>query len=120
MRRVTRLACLASLLLLGACTIWPPAGTGGWAEHAPAATEADPRLVVAQNRFAELAAGEVGRRSPAAVVEIRVLMVRALRSSAADLEPAAQTDLVAFEQAVDALAGARAAPQPLVTRERAS
>ena len=118
---MTRLAALASLLLLGACTIWPPAGTGGWAEHDPAATAADTRLVLAQHRFTQLAAGETGRSSPAAVAEARVLMVRALRSNAADLEPAAQTDLVAFEQAVDALADTASAPKPLVgEKERAS
>jgi hypothetical protein len=118
---VIRLAALATPLLLGACTIWPPAGTGGWAEHDPAATASDTRLVVAQQRFAQLAAGEVGQRAPAAVVETRVLMVRALRSSAADLEPAAQTDLVAFEQAVNALAAETSAPKQLISgQERAS
>lgn len=109
-----RLATLAAPLLLGACTIWPPAGTGGWAEHDPAATAADARLVAAQQRFVQLAAGEAGQRAPAAVVETRVLMVRALRSSAAALKPAAQTDLVAFEEAVSALAEESAAPKPLV------
>jgi hypothetical protein len=55
------------------------------------------------------------------VAEARVLMVRALRSNAADLEPAAQTDLVAFEQAVDALADTASEPKPLVAgKERAS
>jgi len=118
---VTRAFALVAPLLLGACTIWPPAGTGGWAEHQPETTFADTRLVIAQHHFERLATGEPGRQWPAAIVQTRVLLVRAMRSSAADLEPAAQSDLVTLEDALNRLEDEVLVPRALIgSRESAS
>lgn len=109
---------LLSPLLLAGCTVWPPAGTGGWAEHAAAPAE-PARLAEAQARFARLADGAVGQRRPAAIVETRILLVRALRSQAAGLEPAADEDLQALERALAALEAAAARPIELAAAEPA-
>lgn len=113
--RAGAIAALLPLLLAG-CTVWPPAGTGGWAEHSPAPAEPE-RLAAAQARFAELAEGPAGQRHPAAVVEARNLLVRALRSQAAGLEPAAGEDLQALERALAGLAAAGSRPTELAAAE---
>lgn len=101
-------------LVLGACNIWPSAGTGGFAEYD--GTNDTAELAAATARYDHLAEGPVGAQYPADMSRAHLLLVRATRATSAELEPAASQDLANLNAVLDALE-ARQGTTPTVTAE---
>jgi hypothetical protein len=99
------------LLVLGACTVWPPAGSGGFAEHRPAPLPADEadglgrRLACGLARFERIRAeSEASGRLTGRTAATREVAIRARREFAAGLHPDAALSLGRLEAETAAIA----------------